>query len=58
MKSSALFEERHIQNIIKESNARIVTVNRDYFVIEKTGFRDDTEKLYNDILKIENEKFD
>ena len=51
MKSSALFEERHIQNIIKESNARIVTVNPDYFVIEKTGFRDDTEKLYNDLKK-------
>ena len=51
MKSSALFEERHIQNIIKQSNARIVTVNPDYFVIEKTGFRDDTENLYNDLKK-------
>ena len=49
MKSSSLFEERHIQNIIKESNARIVTVNPDFFVIEKTGFRDDTEKLYKDL---------
>ena len=49
MKSSSLFEERHIQNIIKESNARIVTVNHDFFVIEKTGFRDDTEKLYKDL---------
>ena len=49
MKSSSLFEERHIQNIIKESNARIVTVNPEFFVIEKTGFRDDTEKLYRDL---------
>ena len=49
VKSSSLFEERHIQNIIKESNARIVTVNPEFFVIEKTGFRDDTEKLYNDL---------
>jgi acetolactate synthase-1/3 small subunit len=40
MKSSSLF---------KESNARIVTVNPDFFVIEKTGFRDDTEKLYKDL---------
>ncbi len=47
MKSSALFEERHIQNIIKDSNARIVTVNTEFFVIEKTGFREDTEKLKN-----------
>jgi acetolactate synthase-1/3 small subunit len=49
MKSSALFEERHIQNIIKDSNARIVTVNTEFFVIEKTGFREDTEKLYKDL---------
>ena len=52
MKSSSLFEERHIQNIIKESNARIVTVNPDFFVIEKTGFRDDTEKLYKDLERV------
>ena len=28
IKSDLLFEERQIQNIIKESNARIVTVNK------------------------------
>ena len=33
VKSSALFEERHIQNIIKESHANIVTVSPEYFVI-------------------------
>ncbi len=49
MKSSSLFDERHIQNVIKDSNARIVTVNPEFFVIEKTGFRDDTEKLYNEL---------
>ena len=38
VKSSALFEERHIQNIIKDSHANIVTVSPEYFVIEKTGF--------------------
>ena len=40
---------RDIQNIIKYLNARIVTVNPEFFVIEKTGFRDDTEKLYKDL---------
>jgi len=49
VKSSALFEERHIQNVIKDSHARIVTVSPDYFVIEKTGFRHETEKLYADL---------
>ena len=33
IKSELLFEERQIQNIIKESNARIVTVNKVFFVI-------------------------
>ena len=49
VKSSALFEERHIQNIIKESHANIVTVSPEFFVIEKTGFRNETEKLQNDL---------
>ena len=49
VKSKSLFEERHIQNIIKNSHAKMVTVSPEYFVIEKTGFREDTEKLYNDL---------
>lgn len=49
VKSSALFEERHIQNVIKQSHANIVTVSPEFFVIEKTGFRHETEKLYNDL---------
>lgn len=49
VKSSALFEERHIQNIIKESHANIVTVSPEYFVIEKTGFRNETDRLYLDL---------
>ena len=49
VKSSALFEERHIQNIIKDSHANIVTVSPEYFVIEKTGFRNETDRLYQDL---------
>ena len=47
--SKSLFEERHIQNIIKNSHAKIVTVNTEFFVIEKTGFRHETEQLYKDL---------
>ena len=47
VKSSALFEERQIQNIIKESNARIVTVNKDFFVLEKSGKKEEIVELYN-----------
>ena len=51
VKSSSLFEERHIQNVIKNSNANIVTVSPEFFVIEKTGFRDETEKLRKDLVE-------
>ena len=51
VKSSSLFEERQIQNIIKDSHANIVTVSPEFFVIEKTGFRNDTEKLREDLTK-------
>jgi acetolactate synthase-1/3 small subunit len=40
-----LFEERQIQNFIKQSHANIVTVSPEFFVIEKTGFRQETEQL-------------
>lgn len=44
--SQLLFEERQIQNIIKNNNANIVTVTPEYFVLEKTGRRRETEALY------------
>ena len=44
-----MFEERQIQNIIKEINARIVTVNREFFVLEKSGRRQEIELLYREL---------
>ena len=49
VKSKSLFDEKHIQKIIKNSQANIVTVAPDYFVIEKTGWREETEKLYDSL---------
>jgi acetolactate synthase-1/3 small subunit len=49
MKSDLLFEERQIQNIIKDSNARIVTVNRDFFVIEKSGRKEEVDLIYREL---------
>ena len=45
IKSDLLFDEPQIQNIIKESNARIVTVNKEFFVLEKSGRRFEIEEL-------------
>ena len=49
IKSDLLFEEREIQNIIKESNARIVTVNKEFFVLEKSGRRHEIELLHREL---------
>ncbi|MBT8252381.1 MAG: acetolactate synthase small subunit [Flavobacteriaceae bacterium] len=49
IKSDLLFEERQIQNIIKESDARIVTVNREFFVLEKSGRRNEIDLLHRDL---------
>ena len=49
IKSDLLFEERQIQNIIKDSDARIVTVNREFFVLEKSGRRSEVELLHREL---------
>ena len=49
--SKSLFEERQIQNIIKKRRANMVTVKPEYFVIEKTGWREETEDLYHKLKK-------
>lgn len=47
IKSSLLFEERQIQNIIKKSNAQIVTVSPEFFVLEKSGRREEIDALHD-----------
>jgi len=49
IKSNLLFEERHIQNIIKNSNAQIVTVSPEFFVISKSGRREEIDVLYDEL---------
>lgn len=51
IKSGLLFEEPQIQNIIKDSNARIVTVNKEFFVLEKSGRRSEIDSLHKDLSK-------
>ena len=46
IESHLLFDERQIQNIIKESHAQIVTVSRQFFVIAKSGRKEEIEALY------------
>ncbi len=46
IKSDLLYEDCQIQNIIKESNARIVAVNKEFLVLEKSGRKSEVELLY------------
>lgn len=47
--SALLFDERQIQNIIKESNSQIVTVSRDFFVLAKSGRRNEIDEMYDQL---------
>jgi len=49
VQSDLLFDEREIQNIIKDGNARIVTVNKEYFVIEKSGRKEEVDSIYEEL---------
>ncbi|MCB0436303.1 MAG: acetolactate synthase small subunit, partial [Mangrovimonas sp.] len=49
IKSDLLFDEPQIQNIIKDSNSRIVTVNKKFFVLEKSGRRHEVDMLYREL---------
>lgn len=44
--SDSLFDELKIQRIINVRHANIVSVSREFFVVEKTGSRQETEQLY------------
>ncbi len=45
--SNLLFDEPQIQNAIKESNSKIVTVHREFFVLAKTGRRNEIDEMYD-----------
>ncbi|MGB5370585.1 MAG: acetolactate synthase small subunit [Flavobacteriaceae bacterium] len=47
--SNLLFDERQIQNIIKENNSQIVTVSRAFFVLAKTGRRHEIDDMYEQL---------
>ncbi|MFX0557953.1 acetolactate synthase small subunit [Maribacter sp. CXY002] len=47
--SNLLFDERQIQNIIKESNSQIVTVSREFFVLAKSGRRNEIDEMHEQL---------
>lgn len=49
IKSSVLLDNQEVQNLIKDTSARIVTANKDFFVIEKSGRKSEIDQLYRDL---------
>ena len=47
--TSALAKGNDVEQIIREHNARILTVEPEYTVIEKTGHKEDTQNLYESL---------
>jgi acetolactate synthase-1/3 small subunit len=45
--TSALASGEDVEEIIRSSNARILTVEAEFTIIEKTGHKTDTQALYN-----------
>jgi acetolactate synthase-1/3 small subunit len=47
--SKLLFDEPKVENLIKDSNAQIVTVARDFFVISKSGRRSEVDAFHAEL---------
>ncbi len=41
--------DKSLESIIRESNARILDIEQGFFVIEKTGFKNETQKLFEQL---------
>jgi acetolactate synthase I/III small subunit len=49
--TEALTESTDIEGLVRKYNARILEVTSDYTVIEKTGHKEETQQLFNDMRK-------
>ncbi len=49
--TEALLQSDELETLIRKHNARILEVTPDYTAIEKTGHKDETQQLFNDMKK-------
>jgi acetolactate synthase-1/3 small subunit len=49
--TEALTESTDIERLVRKYNARILEVTSEYTVIEKTGHKEDTQQLFDDMKK-------
>lgn len=49
--TEALMKSRDIEDLVRNSGARILEITPDYTVIEKTGYKTETQELFNKLDK-------
>jgi acetolactate synthase-1/3 small subunit len=47
--TEALYESDQIENLVRKSGARILEITKDFTVIEKTGHKEETQKMFEDL---------
>lgn len=47
--TEALYDSDQVETIVRNSGARILEITRDYVVIEKTGHKDETQALFEQL---------
>ena len=57
IETNLLFEEPHVERIIREHSARILEIKRDFTVIEKTGHYRETEALFEELKRFNLKQF-
>jgi acetolactate synthase-1/3 small subunit len=50
--TEAFYDGDSVERLIRRHNARILTIEKEYIVIEKTGHRTETEALLNDLQQL------
>jgi len=49
--TEAILESNEVERLIRKHNARILEIMREYTVIEKTGHKNETQKLFEELNK-------
>ena len=57
IETNLLFDEPHVESIIRKHSARILEIKRDFTVIEKTGHYRETEALFEELKRFNLKQF-
>lgn len=47
--TEALYESDQIENLVRKSGARILEITKDFTVIEKTGHKEETQQMFEEL---------